>query len=620
MPWLVKAEAYDAALPGIVTHYFSDVGVVSGAADTPAHTYWQRRVSAPPSLARAAYGGNRAGGRSEADIGTVSLANLDGALDALAGLVWDGHTVTISYAEPARPAIGDFAVVLLAVARHVTVGNEVVFTLAERRDLADVPWQAARFAGTGAAEGGTDWADVRKPRALGICWQVEPDLIDEANLVYAYGATFSGGVMQARDRGVPLKRGGNHPDYATMIAAGFGTADFLTCDALSMIRLKTLPAAPLTIDVLGQRSNSSPVSNRNFTSSLAGWTAGTGWAWTATAGGQAEKTAGTASTLGQTITTAAGAWYAVGVTSLRGSGSGVLALNVDGVQLVADLSADVRRFTVLQATTTATPIDVAADAAWAGVVDDFVVFPLYARAGDMLERILLADTQFLAGDIEAADIAALNAAQPAALGLHTRAGEEHTVPAMLDLICDSVGAYWFFDLATGKFRVRRLDPPGTPDHEFTDRDIDSIAPRETEHRLREITLDTARRGRPLAESEIAAAITEATRRSLATESYPVTAVHADVATEAKLWRDEKAASLFAYPDAGQDEADRRVDLSGDFRLSYEVVLREGAAIVTQGDTVRLTYPRWTLGAGRDFRALHVSMQGPRRRQTLILWG
>lgn len=622
MPWLLRAEAYDIAGASVVTRYFSTVAVTTDGGDTPAHTYWVRRIRLPPTFTRSIAAGERLGGRSEAGFGTVSLANQDGALDELADLVFDGHEVELLFADGAAPAFADFATVFLGVSRHVVVGDEVVFTLAERRDLTDLPYHANRFAGTGDAEGGTDWTDVIKPRALGVCWQIEPRLIDEANLVYCYGDGVMGGVMQARDRGVPLKRGGNFASYAAMLAASIGSADFITCDAVGMIRLKNLPAGPLTMDVLGRRAETDLVVNGTFPTDLASWSAGTGWVHGATGGGRAERTAvGSISSLSQAITTEAGAWYALGITAVETSSGETLSLIANGVSLVTHLSTDIRRVAVFQAASTSSTIGVAASADWAGWVDDVTCFRIYARAGEMLERILLDDTALTSGDITAADITALHADTDAALG-HWFAGgaEQRQIPDILDLIAGTVGAWWGFDPATGKFVARRIEAPAsTADHEIAERDVRRIIPREPETRLRQQVIEAARRWRPLQESEVAGAVTDATRRSLTAASYPVTATHAATETEARTWRDERFVSLFAYEDDAQAEADRRVALFGPKRLAFEVEVAriEGVEL---GQTVQVTHSRYGLAAGRKMIVLRVIEQGETDSMVLTLWG
>lgn len=619
MPWLLRIEGYDPALPGATTRHFSDVGVVSGGADTPAHTYWDRRIVVPPGMTRAAFRGRSAGGAADTALGSVTIANADGALDALAAIEWDGHTAELRYSALPRPAIGDFATLLVATIRHLVVGDAVEITLAERRDLADRAWQSRRYAGSGGREGGPDWQGVRKPRLLGICWQVEPPQIGETTYVYAYNDGLSGGVIQARDQGMPLRRGGNHGDHAAMVAAPFGTGDYLTCDADGQIRLRVSPARPLTLDAIGWIDPTPLVTNFAFTTDLAGWSAGTGWTGGSS---RANKAAGSASELSQAIATAAGAWYALGITSSRSSSSGVLAMKAGGATLVPDLSSDIRRVHWFQATGASTTIAVAADADWAGWVDDFTCFRIHARAGEMIREILLADTPLTLSDIETADIAALDAANSAALGLFVGAGQDRTVPEVINEICATVGAAWWFDDATGKLRLRRLEAPGTPDHTFGRRAIVTIRPLPSEHRLREQTIEASIRHRPLTDAEVLQAVTDVARASLTAASFPATATHAPTAIEAKLWRDESARTLFAFADAAQAEATRRAALHGPKRLSFVVTLAEDVPAVQPCQTVRIEHPRYGIAGGRNFRVLHLERTGfgMRRRLTMTLWG
>ncbi len=620
MPWLLRCEAYDTGAPGVTTLYFSDVGVTSGAADTPAHTYWKRRIDMPPTVSRSAWSGGNAGGRSETGFGTITLANQDGALDALAELVWDGHEIEVLYTAAASPVIADFSTVLLAVSRHVTVGDVVEITIAERSDLTELPYQSLAYAGTGDEEGDADWEGVRKPKAFGICWQVEPDLIDEANLVYAYhaGGAAPIGTTALRDRGVALIRGGNHANYAALLAASFFGADYVTCTALGLVRLSTLPSGPLTMDLLGQRSGGNIVTNPEFTSNLSSWTAGTGWAWGASPTDAAYKTAGSASVLEQTITTTAGAWYAVSYAATRTSGTGVLSLLIGGVTYLADALPGGDINVAFQATASSTLITFSADSAFVGYVAACRVFRFHARAGEIMQQILVDDTSFTTSDIDTASIAALDAAQGSAIGIYSRA-DSRNVPEVLDLICQTVGAFWTIEPTTGKFTVGRFEAPGTPDHAITYRMVHRISPRPAETRLRTITVNAARRWRPLDQSEIAGAVADVTRRSLEAENYPVTATHADTETEARTHRDETVDSLFAYPADAQDEADRRAALFGPQRFAYDVECDDIAALAL-GDTVLLTYPRWVLTAGRAMRVLRIERDGRRMRMTLTLWG
>lgn len=614
MAWLLRMEAWDPALPGVRTLYFSDVGLVTTPSESPASVYWDRRIDMPPSLGRSAFEGTAAGGPSETAFGQLTLANEDGGLDALAAYTAHGHTVEVRRTGVQRPVLADFAVVLVGVVERLVVADVVTVAIADRREVAELPYQPARFLGTGGAEGSADWVGVKKPRALGICWQVEPDVINEPANIYAYGdGTRVGGIMQARDQGIPLGRGADYADHAGLVAATIPDAELITCDALGLFRLAGPPANPVTADVLGRVIGTNICANNDFATGLTGWTAGTGWSAGA---GTAAKAAGTASALTRAVTTEPGAWYALGIT-LTTPAAG-LSLVAGSLTLVADLSSDNHRVAVFQSAGASTVIGVSADAAFAGAVDDFWCIQVAARAGEMMRIIIEEDTPLTSADIDLADIAALDVLQPAALGLYTRAGEEISVPDALSRICQSIGAWWGFDPADGKFRCGRMAAPSaTPDHTLTARDVSSVTPQASDLRLHEQTVEAVRRWRPLQETEIAGAITDVLRRSLVAEFYAAVATHAATATEAKSSKDARLESLFAYQDAAQAEASRLAALRGPLRLACQVEMPDDPAI-TLMQTVRLIYPRFGYAAGRNMRVLRIDRDDT--TLTLTLWG
>jgi hypothetical protein len=331
----------------------------------------------------------------------------------------------------------------------------------DKRDLTVIPFQTDSFAGTGSEEGTADWTDVTKPRGLGVCLQVEPHLIDEVNNVYAYTddlAGIVGGVIALRDRGVLLSRGGNTISYSALVAAAITPADYATCDTLGLFRLAAPADGPLTVDFVGMRYGTDFLTNGSFDSGLTGWTTtGSTGEWTASAvTGNVRKTAGTAGTLLQTVSTTAGDWYVFGVAC--STAAGAVSMRVDGVDVFQILGkAGTHPF---QAASTAATIGVAVSTNFSGTFEGMTCFRFPARAGDMLDWVLTRPGGFTSAQIETADIAALNSIQGAALQYFTPAGDERKVADALTDIANSVGAWWSFDVETGKFRVQRFDTPG----------------------------------------------------------------------------------------------------------------------------------------------------------------
>lgn len=89
-------------------------------------------------------------------------------------------------------------------------------------------------------------------------------------------------------------------------------------------------------------------------------------------------------------------------------------------------------------------------------------------AAGLIQRILT-EKGYTSADWVAADFTALNQKNVAGLGILVEDGE--TTGALIDRICQSVGAWWGFD-ALGKFRVARFDAPsGGPVATITNDDI-----------------------------------------------------------------------------------------------------------------------------------------------------
>lgn len=129
------------------------------------------------------------------------------------------------------------------------------------------------------------------------------------------------------------------------------------------------------------------ITNGTFASSLTGWTAGTGWAQS---GGAAVKTAGTASSLAQTVTTAPEFEYRIRATLTRTAGT--LQVTVDGQPWGEPFAASGTIDVVFLAPGATSTVAFVADAAFAGTLDDVTVrqHPA-AAAGDFAVIALVGD-------------------------------------------------------------------------------------------------------------------------------------------------------------------------------------------------------------------------------------
>lgn len=214
--------------------------------------------------------------RLQVQYGQIVLANGDGELDAaLSGYRVAGRTVRVLRGSPGTvvsPFIlgssslggsdqlgggrvstlySDFAVVLSGLATDWEQDEDrVTVSLRDTAYKLELPLQSTLYAGTGGAEGDSQWTGKPKPICLGVKRNIAPDAIDAANNVYCYHYRQANAVTAARDQGVALTIDGDDADYATLVAAVIAGGHARTCLAKGLIRTQTTPVA-LTVDVHG---------------------------------------------------------------------------------------------------------------------------------------------------------------------------------------------------------------------------------------------------------------------------------------------------------------------------------------------------------------------------------
>ncbi len=254
MAWLFRAQPYSAVAAGIVSLYLSDVGFITEPGDSPANVYWDRRLRVALSLKRSLFADGDIGGRSEIGAGVTIAENLDGALDGWSAYDWDGRRIDIWYSAKEKPLWADFTLVWSGTAERFVPGtDEVRVELRDLQLLLDRSYQANRFAGTGGPEGFAELAGRRKPRAMGRPRQISPIQICKSPVVYCYGDGPCGGVLAAYDRADLFTAvGSDFSTYAAMVAASMAGLDYVTCNALGLIRFAAQPVGPVTLDVEGR--------------------------------------------------------------------------------------------------------------------------------------------------------------------------------------------------------------------------------------------------------------------------------------------------------------------------------------------------------------------------------
>lgn len=252
MPYLMRAEPYDASLGTVRPIYRSDTGFTSEPGDSPANTYFVRRIDTPLTVKRSLFNGTAIGGYSETSFGAVTIGNDDGADDWLADLDWDGRLVEILYTPKERPTLADFGVLFSGAAEQLVLGDAIEIQLRDLLVLLDTPASRGQFGGTGGIDGTTELKGREKPWLIGRRRQIEPVLIDAANNVYMVDPLGFSALLTARDKGVDYPATvGDYGSYAALVAASITGTDVATSKVAGLIRLGQKPAGRFTIDADG---------------------------------------------------------------------------------------------------------------------------------------------------------------------------------------------------------------------------------------------------------------------------------------------------------------------------------------------------------------------------------
>jgi len=250
--------------------------------------------------------------------------------------------------------------------------------------------------------------------------------------------------------------------------------------------------------------------------------------------------------------------------------------------------------------------------------------PLDRSAAGIYRRTLM-DAGVPYEQISGADLAALDAANRATLGLYVT--EETTNQAVLDDIARSVGAWWGID-TDGIWRIKRLEAPsGTAVLELTaDNIIDGS--------LRRVPLNDG--GLPafrvtvegvpnytVQTSGLAGYVSAPRRARLAQAHQDGIATDSSVQTSYLLAPEMTVSTKLACLGAAQTEATRLLALYSVKRDRFEVTVNADAATLAQidlGVVVNITYTRFNLNAGKLFRVLGYQLDPTEGIASLTVWG
>lgn len=257
--WLVHLTAYDPALPGLRTLYFSSQGYTAGASNIPpggvAHTAYDPRIQQPAVLRRDCFDAGTTGGASRVGYGALELVNVDGGLDYLADLGIDGQPCSLIFGNIERGGAPVWQTVLTGTVEQPAIGwSSVTLRLRDRQAELVKPLSPTTYLGTNALPNGLEGVDdlkgKNKPKLFGRVFNINPPLVNTSRLIYQVSDGAINTVDAVYDRGLALTKGADYTSQADMETTAPASGGFRVWPAGGYFRLGSSPTGIITADAM----------------------------------------------------------------------------------------------------------------------------------------------------------------------------------------------------------------------------------------------------------------------------------------------------------------------------------------------------------------------------------
>lgn len=246
---LIDLDAYDPNIDAVVTHRFSERGMIY-----PDDTFYETRLKSRVTISQSAIDSIGLGGRVAASLSQMVLYNEDNALDAMERLgLALGRAATVRTMPAPVPSASDCgggalsgaAIVFTGITASMTPSRDgMILVLSDTSERLNTPLQTDLYGGTGGLDGTADLAGAPKPVAFGWTFNSTPvyigviDLGDGAKLTYQSNWRRIRGHLAVREKGVAMTEVSASPDIGQWrdwpeigcFQLGFTPNWIVTCD------------------------------------------------------------------------------------------------------------------------------------------------------------------------------------------------------------------------------------------------------------------------------------------------------------------------------------------------------------------------------------------------------
>lgn len=188
---------------------YATKGFATGAADAPAHEYYDERLRQPVDISRNTHAPGATYGRALFVPGELVLDNADGALDFLKNWATGGYTVTL-YRRKAENTFASAQLAFYGKLKQPQVGTETVtFGLIDTGTALSEPLVSTRYLGTNVGSVGlegtaNDIKDKRKPRLYGKRRRIPMVCVNAPLFIYQISDKSLEITTKVEDKGVEI--------------------------------------------------------------------------------------------------------------------------------------------------------------------------------------------------------------------------------------------------------------------------------------------------------------------------------------------------------------------------------------------------------------------------------
>lgn len=247
--FVAELQAFDPMAGAVITLRYA-----SGQGFDNDGTFIEPRIETPASIRRD-LSLSIIGGRASSSYGELTLVNVDGGLNSLADLYFDGRPFNLLYGDD-DSSLATFDLVLTAIIETVAIERErISVRLRDRSYLLDKPFSTVKYAGTNALPNGIegtadDIKDQPKPRIFGRIALMQPVLVNTSKLIYQCNAGPVDAVINVFDSGAYLSRTANtYTSQSDMEANAPAQGAFKVWPAGGCFRLGSSPVGTVSCSV-----------------------------------------------------------------------------------------------------------------------------------------------------------------------------------------------------------------------------------------------------------------------------------------------------------------------------------------------------------------------------------